>query len=467
MTTVAFLSKWHKQYGDVFGFFMGDAPFVAVKDLDLIRTIFIKDSQKFFERGTLMRLLQDHPLLEQNLIFAGASKWKSTRSCLTSAFSVAKMKTMMPAMHHAVDCFLNILDGYAERGQELDISEVSAQLTFDVIGKTAFGIDTKVQDSMDNPLYRAAIDAHPYLMSGAIHNLAQSFTQWPWLLRLLLPVIRLVTVNPLEALVHKVQGVVEFRRANPLIKKVDLLQNLLEAVLPSGGESEVEQNGSSPAVPSLIKVQKHMAADEVASNSSLIFLAGYDTTRLTLSYWAFLMGKHPDVQEKMRTEVMQAAQNGPLAYEDITGLVYTQQVLNETMRLHPAVVAFTTRRALEDYAYGDLLIRKGTSVLASTYQIHHDPMLWPEPDKFDPDRFSPENKASIPANAFLPFGVGPKHCLGQRLAQLELAFITARLLRRFRITLGPSQKPDMEYVTYAMLAAPKNGVWIKLQKLGA
>ncbi|XP_029851667.4 probable cytochrome P450 6a19 [Ixodes scapularis] len=179
------------------------------------------------------------------------------------------------------------------------------------------------------------------------------------------------------------------------------------------------------------------------------------------------MGKHPDVQEKMRTEVMQAAQNGPLAYEDITGLVYTQQVLNETMRLHPAVVAFTTRRALEDYAYGDLVIRKGTSVLASTYQIHHDPTLWPEPDKFDPERFSPENKASIPANAFLPFGVGPKHCLGQRLAQLELAFITAMLLRRFRITLGPSQKPDMEYVTYAMLAAPKNGVWIKLQKLEA
>ncbi|CAN7938498.1 unnamed protein product, partial [Ixodes hexagonus] len=234
-------------------------------------------------------------------------------------------------------------------------------------------------------------------------------------------------------------------------KKVDLLQNLLEAVLPSADDGEIRQNG---------EVRENCELDKGKCGP-------YDTTRLTLSYWAFLMGKHPDVQDKMRAEVTQAAEGGPLTYEDISGLVFTHQVLNETMRLHPAVVAFTTRRALEDYRYGDLLIRKGMSVFASTYQIHHDPSLWPEPYKFDPERFSPENKASIPTNAFLPFGLGPKHCIGQRLAQLELAFVTAMILRRFRITPGPSQKPDMEYETYAMLAAPKHGSWIRLQRLDA
>ncbi|KAH7943070.1 hypothetical protein HPB52_004887 [Rhipicephalus sanguineus] len=126
---------------------------------------------------------------------------------------------------------------------------------------------------------------------------------------------------------------------------------------------------------------------------------------------------------------------------------------------------FTTRCADEDYRYGKYVIKKGTSVMVPTYQLHHDPEYWDEPENFDPERFSPENKHSINATAYQPFGLGPRICLGQRLALAELASATAHVLRHYSIALGKSQKRDLEIDTYSIMAAPKERVFIRLRRL--
>lgn len=209
--------------------------------------------------------------------------------------------------------------------------------------------------------------------------------------------------------------------------------------------------------------------DGIASNCMSIFTAGYDTTRLALTFWFYCMGKNPDVQERMREEVLQAyeKQGDHLSMETLTNLSYTNQVISETLRLYPPLMTFTTRSAEEDWRYGKYLIKKGTSVMVPLYQLHHDPQYWVEPEKFDPDRFSPENKHLINPIAYQPFGIGPRVCIGQRLSLLELASVSTQVLRHFRISLGPSQKPHLELCTYAIMLAPKDNLWIKLEKLNA
>ncbi|KAL1473247.1 hypothetical protein MTO96_038813, partial [Rhipicephalus appendiculatus] len=208
---------------------------------------------------------------------------------------------------------------------------------------------------------------------------------------------------------------------------------------------------------------------QLASNCMVVFIAGYDTTRMVLTNWFYVMGRYPEVQEKMRLEVLEAfAKEGDhLSLPTLTALRYSNQVISETMRLFPPVILFTSRCADEDYRYGKYIIKKGTSVVVPTYQLHHDPEYWNEPEKFDPERFSPENKGLINPTAYQPFGLGPRICLGQRLALAELASATAQVLRHYRITLGKSQKRDLELDTYSFMAAPKEKVFIRLRRLPA
>nr|XP_054919981.1 cytochrome P450 3A6-like [Dermacentor andersoni] len=124
-----------------------------------------------------------------------------------------------------------------------------------------------------------------------------------------------------------------------------------------------------------------------------------------------------------------------------------------------------SRCADEDHRCGKYLIKKGTSVVVPTYHLHHDPRHWEEPEKFKPERFSPENKHLINSTAYHPFGLGPRMCVGSRLALLELASVTSQVLRQFKITLAPRQNPDLELTTYSFLGVPKESVKIYVQRL--
>ncbi|KAH6921074.1 hypothetical protein HPB50_027938 [Hyalomma asiaticum] len=127
----------------------------------------------------------------------------------------------------------------------------------------------------------------------------------------------------------------------------------------------------------------------------------------------------------------------------------------------------TSRSSDEDYRYGKYVIKKGTSVMVPTYQLHHDPEYWNEPEKFDPERFSPEKKHSFNPTAYQPFGLGPRMCPGQRLVLVELVSAAAEILRHYSIALGRSQKRDLELRTYAIMAAPKEKVFIRLRRIQA
>ncbi|XP_077527799.1 putative cytochrome P450 6a13 [Haemaphysalis longicornis] len=463
-TQIESINRWLKQYGDVFGFFLGAVPIVVIKNLDMIKDIMNKDFSNFVARGHMKHLCELQPLMEDSIGFGRGRAWREARACMQQFFTQSKMKAVMPSLLHGQRQFIKVLGATADRGAEVDITKLCERFTFDVISKTAFGIDTEVQKNQDNPLFQAAIVVFPNSMNGFAYHMCQNLFDWPRLLRLLVKVLSMIFSDPAAEMRSQAKAVIEFRRQNPQVNLPDMAQILIDDALckRNAGRKMAHLTTESRAPLSPTEL------DKLAGNGMCIFMAGYDTTRLTLTYWFYLMAKHPDIQEKMRKEALEAykAQGDHLPVETLTNLSYTHQVISETLRMYPPVVTFTTRCAEEDYRCRSYLIKKGTSVLIPVYQLHHDPLLWTDPEKFDPDRqVDPENKHLVNPIAYQPFGLGPRMCIGSRLGLLELASVTTQVLRHFRISLGPSQKPDLELETYALFAGPKDGVWIKLQKL--
>ncbi|KAH7949599.1 hypothetical protein HPB49_012649 [Dermacentor silvarum] len=371
-------------------FFMGDTPMLVVKDVHMINEIFIKDSSKFHGRG------------------------------------------VMPSMLHALQQFIDILGEHADRGVEVDINSLCERFTFDAISKAAYGIDTNVQRNPEVPMFQNALAVVPKLNAGFFYNLGQNLYHWRSLLKVPAKLLGTLYSNPLAEMTKKTTDVIQYRRMNPQVGLPDMAQILLDGLV-NAENSAAQKNKANVDITAPLPTE---TLNQLSSNCMTVFIGGYDTTRLALTFWFYVMGKHPDVQEKMRVEVLGAFER-----------------------------RFTSRCADEDCRYGKYLIRKGTSVMVPTYQLHHDPKYWDEPEKFKPERFSPENKSRINPTAYQPFGLGPRICIGQRLALLELASATTQVLRHYRIELGASQKHDVELDTYSYLLVPKDGVQIRLHRL--
>ncbi|XP_075559844.1 putative cytochrome P450 6a14 [Dermacentor variabilis] len=179
-----------------------------------------------------------------------------------------------------------------------------------------------------------------------------------------------------------------------------------------------------------------MPIKDIAVNAATMLQAGY-TVGATLSNCLFCVAKFQAVQDIIRAETEATlAKHGEFSYDAISDQQYTAQTIPETLRIYAAVIAFTTRRSSSDYRYENVLLRKRVSALACSHQVHHDPCLWERPDEFHPESFSPEQRASRDPLAFQAFGMGPRNCVGMKLAPLEMTLVVAKLVHRFRLHLG-------------------------------
>jgi cytochrome P450 len=184
-----------------------------------------------------------------------------------------------------------------------------------------------------------------------------------------------------------------------------------------------------------------LSDDDIRDELIIFLLAGHDTTATTLTYALWALGQHPDTQEKVRAEVAKIGDRS-LTPQDVPRLGYTVQVLHETLRLCPPAAALA-RMAMEDIEVDGYRVEAGTMVLVGIYAIHRDPALWADPLVFDPDRFSPDNSKGRDRWQYLPFGAGPRSCIGDHFAMLEATLALATLVRRTEIH---STEPDFPLI---------------------
>ncbi len=182
---------------------------------------------------------------------------------------------------------------------------------------------------------------------------------------------------------------------------------------------------------------------QILAEILIIFAAGHETTANALTWSLYLLDKHPEIKEKLLQEIDAVDLPENPGFEHIGQLGYTRQVISEAMRVYPPAW-ITDRVALEDDEINGVKINKGELVGIYIYGVHHSKLLWDNPEAFDPDRFSPENKKNIPSYAYFPFGGGPRLCIGQQFAWTEMILAMYHLMKSFEFTLAEGQQIDVE-----------------------
>jgi cytochrome P450 len=184
-----------------------------------------------------------------------------------------------------------------------------------------------------------------------------------------------------------------------------------------------------------------MTDKELRVEVTTFLLAGQETTSLALTWTWYLLSQHPDARLRLDAELDTVLQGRAPEFADLAALPYTRMVIDEALRLYPPAWAFS-RQAMADDELGGFHLPRGWLAFVIPYVLHRLPAYWEDPDRFDPDRFSAERSADRPKFVYLPFGAGPRQCIGNHFALIESQLIVATLAQRFRLRLAPGQRVE-------------------------
>ncbi|XP_075538299.1 cytochrome P450 3A24-like isoform X2 [Dermacentor variabilis] len=455
-STVAF-SNWTKQYGDIVGFFNGAAPFLLVKDVDLLKKVLIEDFQVFPDRGNIMGVLPA-PINPEALVFvASVHRWKSLRGAISPAFTTSKLTQAFKVFETSSEALADIVGKQRAVDRSVDAMLLLRRYALDTILKAGFGIDMGVQKAEPGGFWdKLTLESSRLFDSLGLQGITLLANCLPELQPLFVWLATVTTwcTDMFVALVKDlVEPVIERRREMNSNKACDILQVLLKS-------EEVDAAAGN-------QVHNRLSRAEILVNACVLVSAGLDSTVHAVICALYSVATHMDIQERLRKEIHATLkEEGQLTYHCLGRMKYLDMVIKESMRLYSQTVGFVARRAVSDYTYKDLLIPKGVSIVAAASCLHVDPDIWSDPTVFDPERFSDENKAGINPISYLAFGSGPRNCVGRAFATLNVKTVTATLLSRYRVRMDEERhKEGLEFRSNLIITCLPSSVWFKFEKL--
>ncbi|GJQ68333.1 Cyp6a9 [Trypoxylus dichotomus] len=435
------LKKCKEKYGGIY--FFTEPVFVPV-DIDLIKSILAKDFAHFLGRGFTFN--EKHDPLSANLFNTEGERWKTMRVKLTPTFTSGKMKYMFQTLLNCGNPMIEHINSLSEKGDPLDIKEVLACYTTDIIGSCAFGIEC---NSFKDPHAEFRTYGRKMFAPSFKDMILQFIVFWAPSAPKYLPIS--FTHSDVEAFfLNSVKSILDYRKSND-VKRNDFMQMFLTM------QEKADAEGSEP-----------FTLNEIAAQAFIFFLAGFETSSTTMTFCLHELAFNQEIQEKLRKEVKEAYKkcNGELTYDAVMEMKYMDKVVNETLRKYPPVPILNRVCSL-DYKIPDtnVTITKGTKVFISALGIHRDEEYYPHPNKFDPERFNEENKTSRPSFAFIPFGEGPRICIGLRFGLMQTKTGLSMILNNYKITPGENEEYDMQFDSKSFILTKQGAVMLKAEKL--
>ncbi|XP_023298792.2 cytochrome P450 6a9-like [Lucilia cuprina] len=433
-----------KGTGPFCGFYFFQRPVALVLDVALAKNILIKDFSNFTNRG-LFHNEEDDPLTGHLFLLDG-NKWKNLRQKLSPTFTSGKMKFMYPTVIQVAEQFVQVFGELSQQDNVVEIKELLARFTTDVIGTCAFGINC---NSLKDPQAEFRLMGKRSLNERRHGNLLMGFIQgFPELAKKLH--MKLVPDEITEFFMRIVKETVAYRETNN-IQSNDFLSILIDLKNGKEGEKAVK-----------------LSIEEMAAQAFVFFLGGFETSSSTMGFALYELAQHQEIQQKMRLEINAAFDDtNHIGYEALHNMPCMGQVISETLRKY-TIVPHLNRQALADYVvpgHPKYVIKKDMPVIIPAYGIHHNPDLYPEPEKFNPDRFDAENVKKRDAIEWLAFGDGPRNCIGMRFGLMQTRVGLAYLLRNFKFSVSDKTEIPLEWDKKSFVLANKNGIFLKVEKL--
>ncbi|KAF5298399.1 hypothetical protein FQR65_LT01177 [Abscondita terminalis] len=426
------------------GFYFLYKPNLIIIDLDLIKTIMTKDFNYFTDH--IMYANEEQDPLSAHLFTLKGEKWRKLRGKLSSTFSSGKIKTMFPILVNCSRGLINIIDECIETHQAVDIKDLGARYTTDVIGSIAFGIDC---DSLNNPnsqFRKYGIKIFDLNFFETIRDFV-GFLE-PRVLNFFKA--KIVKKDVSEFFMNVVRETVEYREKNN-VKRNDFMQLLIEL-------KNAKDNESKPT----------LTLNELAAQAFVFYVAGFESSSTTLTFCIYELSENLGVQRKLRQEIFDVLKKHDfkLTYEALNEMTYLDKCVTETLRKYPPVPVLD-RVCTKRYRIPgtELDIEKGIAVHIPLLGIQRDPDLYPNPLKFDPERFSTENKAQHNQFAWLPFGEGPRMCIGMRFGLMQTKVALSVLIKNYNFTLNNKTIVPLALNSKTFLLSVKDGVWLTVEKI--
>ncbi|XP_030069772.1 thromboxane-A synthase isoform X1 [Microcaecilia unicolor] len=458
-----------KTYGPTCGYYLGRRMTILMTEPEAVKQILVKDFSNFTNR---MKMNSAMKPMSDSILCLRDGRWKHVRSVLTPTFSALKMKEMSPLINQACDTLLSNLKVFADSNQEFDIQPFYGCFTMDVVASVAFGTQVDSQKNPNDPFVKHSKMFFEFSIMKPIVILIMTFPSIMIPLVKILPNKRQSKISNFFVSVTK--RLIALRdQQPPNERRQDFLQLMLDARnsinaidvdhfdIVNQADLSPQNKESSSRTPQLKKTQKTLTEDEILGQAFIFLIAGYETTCNTLSFATYLLATNPDCQEKLLREVDEFTENHALPdYKMVHEMPYLDMVIAETLRMYPPAFRFA-REASKDCEVSGQRIPAGAVIEIPVGYIHYNPKHWPEPEKFIPERFTAEAKQKRSPFAYLPFGAGPRSCIGMRLALLELKITLVRVLQKYKFETCSQTQIPLLLKSHSTLG-PKDGVYIKV-----
>lgn len=397
---LGFLLDCARKFGDLTYFEAGNRRAFLVNSADAIRHV-LQDNHRAYNKDTIQynSLAQ---ITGRGLLTSDGDLWFRQRRLEQPAFSRSRLNALDKVVVPAVEKMLQRWAQHVSSGDLVDVDGEMMRTTLEIVGKALFSIDLSTQAQKLTEAVLTTLDHIVYQAQNPV-RLPEVFLT-PRTMRFR------AALSTLDMAVYEM--IAERReQADP---GEDMLGMLLKARDEESGQRMSEQQ----------------VRDEVIT----LLIAGHETVASALTWSWYLLAQHPHVWERMRNEVKRVLDGRLPTTSDLPNLPYTGQVFSEALRLYPPAWLIT-RKAVEADEIGGFAIPAGSLIIISPYVIHRHPVYWDEPLKFEPARFGTEHEKNRPRYAYIPFGGGPRLCIGAQFAQMEAVLLMAMVTQRYRLEL--------------------------------
>ncbi|CAD0254292.1 unnamed protein product [Spodoptera exigua] len=418
------------------GFVENSAPVLIIRDPELIKAITIKDFDHFTDHKDFFSP-DSEPLFAGSLLMMKGEKWRQMRTTLSPAFTGSKMKMMLPLIVESADNIVEYL--YDHQSEDIDVDDLMRRYTSDVIATAAFGLKVNSLKDRDNEFYKIGSSLFDF-----------TFTQ------------RLLVFSTFLPFITKKFGSRLFPDAT-----YQFFRNIVSSTLEYRKREKVER---PDMIQLLLETPREWTPDELTGQVFIFFAAGFETSASGLAMTIHELALHPDIQERLYQESSQFKNDTELTFDKLSQLKYMECVINETLRKwSPAI--FMDRTCVKTYELPPPreggkpnIVKPGDYVYNMVNCLHMDPKYFPEPEVFNPDRFSDENKHNIQPCTFAPFGGGPRICIGVRFAMMEIKVLLHHIILNFKIVKTKKTLNPIKLQPHVFNIRALNGTWVKFEK---
>lgn len=416
------------------GYYLLIRPVLVIADLDLVNIILIKDFDYFSDRPLYAN---EKDLLSANIVALKGERWKKLKSFLNPAFSLRKLQMSFGMAFSCCKKAEIEIREMVQQSKAIDILDIIIRLNLDIIGTTAFGVD--VDSAELQKCGRGFLHAES-VKTSLIQILAMLFPEMVNVLKL-----KVYSEEMTEYFVNFVKQVIQYRKHNNIVRN-DLMQSLLQ----------------------LMNGEDGFSVNEIVAHCFAFLLGGFETPSSVGAFCIYELSINQHLQDKVRKEIEHVLETngGEITYNTLCELKFMDQCISETLRKYPSTMVLT-RVCTRTYQIpnSNVTISKGTPLIIPVYGIQMDPDYYPNPNQFDPERFSEENKGSRPSTAWLPFGDGPRMCIAPKLGFLQIKMALFTLLRNYKFVLHPSTKVPMPLDTKHFLMSPASKILVNAEEV--